>query len=522
MTFALATRNEVGLKFSLAASASCTAHALLLTAWFGLAILLAQPHYALHHKYAIEFEFSPSASFLKQNTVLPHPVTAASPIGPAVIKSAKAPHRNRKHFPLPHRTIRHSGGTDYASPPRPATLVKSASLIPSHAMPAMVPSTCDATPCSPVPVSPRATADGAAPVPLANVRFAHAAGEAPTPSRATHYEALPMVEASVPESTASSNTEEQKIRGCCELKHDGIEPYLAEVQRRIKLQWSPPEYRYPRVTVRFRIAQNGAISELEATRGDSDVTQSHIVAALNAVRKAAPFAALPPGTGSSIDIEFSFDYNSKSRRGEMTVPLAQLIPMPAGDTTYGGTPATRPMPDSARQGRWIPISKLATGAFTAVYDSGSIGPAAPIYLPNYGTVYGASEQPTFLPFQIYPSAASFPTPSPGETAAPQHTEIPQARITTPITRKDVDSAPYLLDVQRRIKRRWGPSRTPSAKASVSFRIARDGSVSELRASAIPANTDVKAALDAVSGVAPFRPLPDGFPEYIDVEVPFVL
>lgn len=86
-------------------------------------------------------------------------------------------------------------------------------------------------------------------------------------------------------------------------------PYMKELQRRIKMNWDPPQgYESKRVVLLFKIAKNGGL--LSCSVYKSSGLQEADVAAINAVKLATPFDPLPAGfNGSSIDIQFTFDYN---------------------------------------------------------------------------------------------------------------------------------------------------------------------------------------------------------------------
>lgn len=86
--------------------------------------------------------------------------------------------------------------------------------------------------------------------------------------------------------------------------------YMKVLQEKIKQLWEPPQYnKKNRVVVQFKISRDGRLlspSIIESS-GYSNVDN----AALKAVISAAPFAPLPAGyKGESIEIKFSFDYNT--------------------------------------------------------------------------------------------------------------------------------------------------------------------------------------------------------------------
>ncbi|MBN9394023.1 MAG: TonB family protein [Candidatus Melainabacteria bacterium] len=85
-------------------------------------------------------------------------------------------------------------------------------------------------------------------------------------------------------------------------------PYMAALQQRIKRAWFPPkDMSSKRITVVFKVSRDGTLSNLRVVRTCG--LQIADSAALKAVESAAPFASLPLGAPSQVDIEFTFDYN---------------------------------------------------------------------------------------------------------------------------------------------------------------------------------------------------------------------
>ena len=86
-------------------------------------------------------------------------------------------------------------------------------------------------------------------------------------------------------------------------------PYMRELQRRIKMNWDPPKgNESKRVVLMFKIAKDGRL--LSCSVFKSSGLPSADKAAINAVQLTAPFRPLPAEyKGSSIDIQFTFDYN---------------------------------------------------------------------------------------------------------------------------------------------------------------------------------------------------------------------
>lgn len=95
---------------------------------------------------------------------------------------------------------------------------------------------------------------------------------------------------------------------------DGVKPYLADVNRRIKKAWFPPVGHEGKVVeVVFSILGNGDISHLRIHRGSGSSKADQ--AAFLAVEKAVPFAALPRQAGGKLDIHYTFDYDSYQKGG---------------------------------------------------------------------------------------------------------------------------------------------------------------------------------------------------------------
>lgn len=86
-------------------------------------------------------------------------------------------------------------------------------------------------------------------------------------------------------------------------------PYMADLQRRIKMNWDPPKgNESKRVVLLFKIARDGRLLSVSVYRSSGLASADN--AALNAVRATAPFRPLPANfRGSSVDIQFTFDYN---------------------------------------------------------------------------------------------------------------------------------------------------------------------------------------------------------------------
>ena len=92
-------------------------------------------------------------------------------------------------------------------------------------------------------------------------------------------------------------------------------PYMRELQRRIKMNWDPPKgNESKRVVLLFKIAKDGRL--LSCSVFKSSGLPGADKAAISAVQATAPFRPLPAEfKGSSIDIQFTFDYNVFGAQG---------------------------------------------------------------------------------------------------------------------------------------------------------------------------------------------------------------
>ena len=93
------------------------------------------------------------------------------------------------------------------------------------------------------------------------------------------------------------------------IREPDFGPYMRDLQRRIKMNWDPPKgNESKRVVLLFKIAKDGRL--LSCSVFKSSGLPNADKAALNAVQRTAPFRQLPAEfKGSSIDIQFTFDYN---------------------------------------------------------------------------------------------------------------------------------------------------------------------------------------------------------------------
>ena len=100
-------------------------------------------------------------------------------------------------------------------------------------------------------------------------------------------------------------------------------PYMAELQKSIKSKWFPlKRAESTKVKIKFKVFADGRMTNLKILNSSGDKNIDDV--ALMAANAAQPFAPLPDGSPSDVDIEFAFDYNS--RLGAKKVPQINLTP----------------------------------------------------------------------------------------------------------------------------------------------------------------------------------------------------
>jgi TonB family protein len=85
-------------------------------------------------------------------------------------------------------------------------------------------------------------------------------------------------------------------------------PYMSLLQRKIKAAWNPPpEARSSKIVVQFSLDRSGNIVDLILVEPSANEPAN--IAAMNAIRRSAPFGKLPEGADDIVSIDFTFDYN---------------------------------------------------------------------------------------------------------------------------------------------------------------------------------------------------------------------
>ena len=107
----------------------------------------------------------------------------------------------------------------------------------------------------------------------------------------------------------NATLEEQEKTSKDTLTQADLEPYMRELQRRIKMNWSPVAGSEEHtVDVMFKVAKDGRLLsyEIQKSSGITEVDR----AAVQAIELTAPFRPLPEGfKEDSVDIQFTFDYH---------------------------------------------------------------------------------------------------------------------------------------------------------------------------------------------------------------------
>ncbi len=93
------------------------------------------------------------------------------------------------------------------------------------------------------------------------------------------------------------------------IREPNFGPYMSDLSRRIKANWDPPRGdESKRVVLLFTIAKDGRLLNVKVLKSSGVPAADR--AALAAVELTAPFRPLPSDfRGTSVDIQFTFDYN---------------------------------------------------------------------------------------------------------------------------------------------------------------------------------------------------------------------
>jgi len=113
-------------------------------------------------------------------------------------------------------------------------------------------------------------------------------------------------------------------------------------------------------------------------------------------------------------------------------------------------------------------------------------------------------------------------PTIGESGLPNSEANNLPKLPPSLASRPIDFGPYMADLQRRIRRAWIPARQPdSRQVVVVFKIHPNGEMSNLRLTQTSGSAEAdQRAMQAVERAAPFRPLPDGQKDEVDIQFTF--
>lgn len=212
--------------------------------------------------------------------------------------------------------------------------------------------------------------------------------------------------------------------------------------------------------------------------------------------------------GKSGSPTFSASPRVGSGSGSSSAPSPGIAPVSASGSG-GGSGVTTPVP-------------IAGGGGSPTRGGGS-GPSAapaPTRARSGGGGGGGGGGPAIAVAPSVPRAAGGGGGE-GQRGNPDANNNPGGRPSV-AAQADVDFGPYMADLQRRIKRAWFPPKgNESKRVVVVFKVHRGGELSHLR---LDRGSGVaiadQAALKAVENAAPFRPLPAGAPDDVDIQFTF--
>ncbi len=143
---------------------------------------------------------------------------------------------------------------------------------------------------------------------------------------------------------------------------------------------------------------------------------------------------------------------------------------------------------------------------------------------NFGRPIQQGTNPTYIreKNELIPTARVQKTPIGLPSMAPAPSVSPSPAAVPSPAAPCLDFGPYMADTQRRIKKHWFPPKgMEKERATVLFEIHSDGKASNVRISKSSNIVAVdQAALNAVSDSSPFRPLPLGSPDKVDIQFTF--
>ena len=104
----------------------------------------------------------------------------------------------------------------------------------------------------------------------------------------------------------TDKTLNKRVPSIDSIEKADFEPYMKEMQRRIKMNWNPSTGNHVPIKVKLKIAKDGRLLSYEITQSSGITTADKAV--VNAIQMAAPFKPLPPDIKKDyVDMEFTFE-----------------------------------------------------------------------------------------------------------------------------------------------------------------------------------------------------------------------
>ncbi len=302
-------------------------------------------------------------------------------------------------------------------------------------------------------------------------------------------------------------------------------PYVMDLQRRLKRAWFPPKGRESeRVDLYFKIHRDGMSSDLRVEH--SSGVEIADKAALRAADNAAPFRPLPAGSPDEVEVvaimndgEVEADIhgvNVEGTAGGERKPLKGLI-----EKTVKGTDLSGYFDNVTGQIKqsWHPDDSPADPVaieFT-ILKNGKIqdvsineGSGSSSFDNSARQAVQSIDQLDRLPHEIKEKL---------RTWAVFESGTKEVFVGSP---REVDFAPYMTKLQKRIKRAWFPPRGHESRLVVIiFKVDKQGQSSDLRLSKSSGVVIAdQAATQAIKNASPMPRLPRGSPSKVDIEFKF--
>ena len=274
-------------------------------------------------------------------------------------------------------------------------------------------------------------------------------------------------------------------------------PYMADLQRRIKRAWRPPEdQRSIQEIVRFKIKRNGNILDLRLDPPTGIASADE--AALKAVEGAAPFRPLPAGSLDDVSIQFTLDYYADKYFDDSDQPYK--IRVENGIQRAWGRP-------KGFQDRHVAVlfDVQKSGLISNIRIKHESGLPAADKAALQAVIHASPFPKSEIDLQTI--VVDFFYDSGGDGRVLSESIRPKQRP------GDRAFAEWLTELQSKLTAAWRTRGLTCTPILVQFDVTRDGNVSEI---SVPLSSGSSrfddAATDTVKQSAPFKPLPPGEPK----------